>query len=451
MDDITLDYILKNENSFFTQLEDDISFLTPHIDKFSNKSFNKNLTRLNSYICELKQYDILVANSQGDVVDVDFFSAFNNYIESSALGVNRKDRLKIKFFVDGIPISHNMLTNDDSLKSKFTVQYCLPCMNLVPTQIVDNAFKYAPANTCIEISAQEDPYFKKIVVRNMGPEIGPEEMKNLFKPNYRGRYAETTGANGNGLGLSLVKSVIDTHKWLHAELKVDQSVRKFMCNNIPYTEFSISFIFNQNKIESKSVSQYTSEINNNLMQYILHEYIRIAPHICKLGLDLFRQSLAKDTDDVEDIDGLREKFYDIKDTIFSNILFYRKIDTNFFVRDAPYDNCAKAFSKRLISEVQYVNKLYNKQIIITSNNRHFTFEMYPPMIDIFIHEFSKLIIHSLCKGEALDFRCDTDGIEIASINGFDINERNLTILKEIMNLHNMNIVINNSVIDISRR
>lgn len=63
MDDITLDYILKNENSFFTQLEDDISFLTSHIDKFSNKSFNKNLTRLNSYICELKQYDILVANS----------------------------------------------------------------------------------------------------------------------------------------------------------------------------------------------------------------------------------------------------------------------------------------------------------------------------------------------------------------------------------------------------
>lgn len=139
MDDITLDYILKNENSFFTQLEDDISFLTSHIDKFSNKSFNKNLTRLNSYICELKQYDILVANSQGDVVDVDFFSAFNNYIESSALGVNRKDRLEIKFFVDGIPISHNMLTIDDSLKSKFTVQYCLPCMNLVPTQIVDNA------------------------------------------------------------------------------------------------------------------------------------------------------------------------------------------------------------------------------------------------------------------------------------------------------------------------
>lgn len=285
----------------------------------------------------------------------------------------------------------------------------------------------------------------------MGPEIGPEEMKNLFKPNYRGRYAETTGANGNGLGLSLVKSVIDTHKWLHAELKVDQSVRKFMCNNIPYTEFSISFIFNQNKIESKSVSQCTSEINNNLVQYILHEYIRIAPHICKLGLDLFRQSLAKDTDDVEDIDGLREKFYDIKDTIFSNILFYRKIDNNFFVRDAPYDNCAKAFSKRLISEVQYVNKLYNKQIIITSNKRHFTFEMYPPMIDIFIHEFSKLIIHSLCEGETLEFRCDTDGIEIASINGFDINERNLTILKEIMNLHNMNIVINNSVIDISRR
>ena len=77
--------------------------------------------------------------------------------------------------------------------------------------------------------------------------------------------------------------------------------------------------------------------------------------------------------------------------------------------------------------------------------------MYPPMIDIFIHEFSKLIIHSLCKGEALDFRCDKDGIEIAPINGFDINERNLTILKEIMNLHNMNIVINNSVIDISRR
>lgn len=73
MKDYALDLILENEDLFISQLEADIRLLNPHIDKFSNKSFEKNLTRLNAYICELKQYNNLVADSQGDVVDVDFF------------------------------------------------------------------------------------------------------------------------------------------------------------------------------------------------------------------------------------------------------------------------------------------------------------------------------------------------------------------------------------------
>lgn len=442
MKDYALDLILENENLFISQLEADIRLLNPHIDKFSNKSFEKNLTRLNAYICELKQYNNLVANSQGDVVDVDFFSIFNNYIESSILGINKDKRLIIKYFVDDKPIPFNML--DDSLKSKFIVHYCLPCMNLVPTQIIDNAFKYAPANSCIEIYVYEFQYYKKIVVRNMGPEIETNEKNNLFEHNYRGKYAKKTGIKGNGLGLSLVKSIMDTHKWLNADLDVGLSAPKHKYNNIPYIDFSISLFFSQNEIDPQVISQHISNIKNDLMQYILHEYIRIAPHICKLGMDLFRQSFAKDSN-VKNIEEIRKVFYKIKDNIVSNILFYKKIDNSFFVKDIPYGNCVKAFSKQLISEVEYVNILYNDKIRIESNDKYYTFVMYPPMIDIFIHEFAKLIIKSSCKGDILEFRCDKDGIEITSDNSFNINQIDLAILKDIMFLHNMNIDITNTI------
>ena len=180
------------------------------------------------------------------------------------------------------------------------------------------------------------------------------------------------------------------------------------------------------------------------MQYILHEYIRIAPHICKLGMDLFRQSFAKDSN-VKNIEEIRKVFYKIKDNIVSNILFYKKIDNSFFVKDIPYGNCVKAFSKQLISEVEYVNILYNDKIRIESNDKYYTFVMYPPMIDIFIHEFAKLIIKSSCKGDILEFRCDKDGIEITSDNSFNINQIDLAILKDIMFLHNMNIDITNTI------
>src|SRR5258707_4661688 len=50
-----------------------------------------------------------------------------------------------------------------------------------------------------------------LTVANTGPKIPPGEVERLFQPFQRLDAARTSGANGLGLGLSIVQAIADAH------------------------------------------------------------------------------------------------------------------------------------------------------------------------------------------------------------------------------------------------
>ncbi len=75
--------------------------------------------------------------------------------------------------------------------------------------LIDNALKYSPADTPIEINAtQED---KKIIVSvaDYGRGILPAELEHVFEKFYRA--ADAIKISGTGLGLSICKGIIEAH------------------------------------------------------------------------------------------------------------------------------------------------------------------------------------------------------------------------------------------------
>ena len=81
--------------------------------------------------------------------------------------------------------------------------------------LISNAIKYSPAGTEIEIEAREargkaGPEIQ-VAVRDQGEGILAADLRHIFNPFYRGRGVRDAQVEGSGLGLSLVRQVIEAH------------------------------------------------------------------------------------------------------------------------------------------------------------------------------------------------------------------------------------------------
>jgi signal transduction histidine kinase len=79
------------------------------------------------------------------------------------------------------------------------------------SNLIGNAIKYTPKEGAITVRLQENEGRLHIDVQDTGYGIPKDAQANLFKPFYRVRTKETASIPGTGLGLSLVKAVIEAH------------------------------------------------------------------------------------------------------------------------------------------------------------------------------------------------------------------------------------------------
>lgn len=89
--------------------------------------------------------------------------------------------------------------------------------------LISNAIKYTPDNGQIIVSAFSRGTAFYFVVEDNGVGIGPEHLPKLFTSFYRAKQAGTEHIDGTGVGLSLVKTVIERHQgkvWVESEVGV---------------------------------------------------------------------------------------------------------------------------------------------------------------------------------------------------------------------------------------
>jgi signal transduction histidine kinase len=76
--------------------------------------------------------------------------------------------------------------------------------------LISNAIKYGGDGGWVGLSAAVRGEFVEICVADRGPGIPPDELRHVFDPFFRGRRAIDDQIHGTGLGLSLVKSAIES-------------------------------------------------------------------------------------------------------------------------------------------------------------------------------------------------------------------------------------------------
>jgi signal transduction histidine kinase len=96
---------------------------------------------------------------------------------------------------------------DDPLR----VQHDPQRIGQVVTNLVGNAVKFSPRGGTVTIRLQGERDGASIVVRDTGAGIDAAELPHIFDRFYRGGQATDARSEGSGLGLSIVKSIVDMH------------------------------------------------------------------------------------------------------------------------------------------------------------------------------------------------------------------------------------------------
>ena len=77
--------------------------------------------------------------------------------------------------------------------------------------LLANAVKFTPAGGRIEVSAKDGPTDLEITVRDSGPGIDSDFLPHIFEPFRRGESLTTRTVGGLGLGLAIVRHLVEAH------------------------------------------------------------------------------------------------------------------------------------------------------------------------------------------------------------------------------------------------
>jgi signal transduction histidine kinase len=105
--------------------------------------------------------------------------------------------------------------------------------------LVGNAVKYGDPKTPIQVSLRQEKDMVETLVHNQGNPIPAKELPGLFEKYSRSRSAEQSMSEGWGLGLTLVKDVVEAHRGtIEVESSIEAGTSFVMllpnvCNSFP--------------------------------------------------------------------------------------------------------------------------------------------------------------------------------------------------------------------------
>lgn len=80
--------------------------------------------------------------------------------------------------------------------------------------LVDNAIKYSPSGTTIQLGIEKTPKWCVLSVTDKGSGMTKEEMRHIFSRFYRSDEARSSRSSGHGLGLSIARIIVNAHQGL---------------------------------------------------------------------------------------------------------------------------------------------------------------------------------------------------------------------------------------------
>jgi len=106
----------------------------------------------------------------------------------------------------------DLALNNLSLDKAITALADEEALLLIFSNLIDNAVKYTPDGGTVTVRVAQNGMYVSVAVEDTGMGIKAEEMEKIFDEFYRIKSEDTVDIPGTGLGLSLVKRLVDLHQ-----------------------------------------------------------------------------------------------------------------------------------------------------------------------------------------------------------------------------------------------
>ena len=161
--------------------------------KFFSKAILHNAERLTSMVSDLIDLSrIDYGDLKLNIVEVNLDNFIKSFIDSMMSVMKKKD-----IYIEYKP------------RHKKNIMADMQALERVMNNLIDNAFKYSPKGSVIEISTITNNNHIKINVADQGTGISEIDQEYIFDRFYRTASARASENNGSGLGLAIVKNLIN--------------------------------------------------------------------------------------------------------------------------------------------------------------------------------------------------------------------------------------------------
>lgn len=153
----------------------------------------KSLTDLVNDLLDISRMEL--KTKQREIEPINFEEVINNTLIFLEFELKKK----------GISVEKNVKGELPTIKADLNE------MTRLITNLLSNAIKYNKENGKIIIEAETSANYLKVKVTDTGIGVKPEEKEKLFNEFYRAKNEHTRGISGTGLGLTIVKRIVDSY------------------------------------------------------------------------------------------------------------------------------------------------------------------------------------------------------------------------------------------------
>lgn len=147
----------------------------------------------------------------------------DNILDFSKIEEGKKvfhfEKTKLPELIINVKSAFQNRISNDGFSVSSTIPQTLPeividkeAIQQVLYNLLDNAYKYSGDSKIIEIIAESQEDSVKISVRDFGIGIQPEDQKKIFTHFFRGGDELTRSVKGSGIGLTIVKKIVEAHQ-----------------------------------------------------------------------------------------------------------------------------------------------------------------------------------------------------------------------------------------------
>lgn len=157
-----------------------------------------------------KSYDVMQEMRElvGEILDLNKYEseAFKVEMEKINFSTMIKESINKKLFY----IKEKNIDIIKNIDDNIYIYADMKLIKRVLDNVIGNAIKYSDENSYINIDLKKN---EKVIfsISNKAEEISKEELEKMFKPFYRLEKSRNRKTGGSGLGLYIVKNIIDKH------------------------------------------------------------------------------------------------------------------------------------------------------------------------------------------------------------------------------------------------